>query len=409
MSTHDKTGASTVRLDGAAPAPAGDLSAPAGPAPTPAGRGSRDTGERTRRRWPRLVAALTVIALAGAGAAWWWRGGAAPAGGDAKASGVATTTAPVVKRTLSSMEEVDGTLGFSGADTVAFGRRGTVTWLPEEGAIVKRGGTMFKVDDKPVPLLYGTLPAYRDLRTGVDDGRDVKQLESNLKALGYDPGTVDDHFSSDTREALEDWQEDLGAEETGRFMRGDAALAPGPVRVAELSGTVGGPAGPGAAAMKVTTTTRQVDVDLPANKQALVRAGDAVTITLPDGGTTKGKVSDVSRVAKAPPSSGQGGNGDDDPTVAVTVTLNDPKAAGALDQAPVDVAITTETSKDALAVPIDALLALAEGGYAVEVQDAAGRHLVPVELGLFADDLVEVTVKAGGQALREGMRVVVPV
>ena len=89
----------------------------------------------------------------------------------------------------------------------------------------------------------------------------------------------------------------------------------------------------------------------------------------------------------------------------MTVSLDRPKDTGALDQAPVDVDITTETARNVLAVPVNALLALAEGGYAVEVQEAGGaRHLVPVKLGLFADSLVEV----GGGGLRAGMNVVVP-
>ena len=411
MSGHEEGRAPSVRLDGPAPAagtataPAG-AQAPAGLAPAPAGRAGGDAEARARRRWPRLVAALTLAGVVGAGGAWWWQSGRASAGGDGTAEGaVATSTAPVVRRTLTATEQVDGTLGYSGSDQISFGRQGTVTWLPAEGAKVVRGATIYKVDDEPVPLLYGTLPFWRDLAAGVDNGRDVTQLEQNLKALGYDPGTVDDHFSSATRQALKDWQEDRGVEETGEFRRGDAALAPGPVRIAEQAGTVGGAAAPGQPALKVTATTRQVDVDLPTSKQALVAKGDAVQITLPSGRTIEGRVSEVSRVATAADSDGQDGD-DGETTVGVTITLDDPKAAGALDQAPVDVDITTETSKDALAVPVYALLALAEGGYAVEVDEAGARHLVPVELGLFADGLVEVTVN--GDALREGAQVVVP-
>jgi peptidoglycan hydrolase-like protein with peptidoglycan-binding domain len=298
---------------------------------------------------------------------------------------------------------VDGTLGYADADQLTFGRQGTVTWLPAEGATIGRGGTAYRVDDERVPLLYGTLPPWRDLAVGVDDGRDVTQLEKNLAALGYDPGTVDDHFSSATRDALSAWQEDRGVEATGEFRRGDAAWAPGPIRVAEQAGTVGAAAAPGQPALKVTSTTREVSVDLEASKQTLVARGDAVQVTLPSGRTVRGRVREVSRVAKAADTGDQGGEGGE-PTVEVRISLDDPKAAGALDQAPVDVAITTETSQDALAVPVHALLALAEGGYAVEVDEGGKRRLVPVELGLFADTLVEVT----GPGLREGMRVVVP-
>jgi hypothetical protein len=82
-------------------------------------------------------------------------------------------------------------------------------------------------------------------------------------------------------------------------------------------------------------------------------------------------------------------------------------AGGDLVQAPVNVLITTGTVKNALVVPVNALLALAGGGYAVEVVDGgAVHHLVAVTLGLFddADGLVQVS----GSGVRAGQRVVVP-
>ena len=69
--------------------------------------------------------------------------------------------------------------------------------------------------------------------------------------------------------------------------------------------------------------------------------------------------------------------------------------------------ITTGSVANALVVPVDALLALTGGGYAVEVAGADGaHHLVPVTLGLFddADGLVQVS----GSGLSAGQRVVVP-
>jgi hypothetical protein len=58
-------------------------------------------------------------------------------------------------------------------------------------------------------------------------------------------------------------------------------------------------------------------------------------------------------------------------------------------------------------VPVNALLALAGGGYAVEIVDAAGVHrLVPVSLGLFDDG--QGLVQVSGSRLRAGQRIVVP-
>src|SRR5262249_27846234 len=127
-----------------------------------------------------------------------------------------------------------------------------------------------------------------------------------------------------------------------------------------------------------------------------------VTITLPNGRTTPGRVRAVGKVATAP---AQGSNSA--PTVEVDITPTDPGATGTLDQAPVQVQVITATVRNALVVPVNALLALAGGGYAVEVVAPDGvHHLVPVQLGLFDDTagLVQVT----GSGLAAGQRVMVP-
>ena len=363
------------------------------------------TAVAARRRWRRRLAGLLLVLALGGGLAWWYAARPALGGGgdgDAQASGPGTATAPVVRRTLNSQEKVDGTLGFAGGDNVVNRRQGTITWLAAEGATVSRGQTLYKVDDQRVPLLYGDVPLYRELSVGIDDGNDVTQLERNLAALGYDPGTVDDHFSSATRGAVEQWQEDLGLEATGVLRPGEAAVSPGPVRVGEHKTSVGAPAAQGQPVMAVTSTTRQVSVDLDAARQSYVKLGDKVDITLPNGRTTTGRVSFVSKVART---TGGGRGQDPTTTVSMTVALDRPRDTGALDQAPVEVAITTQTARNVLAVPVNALLALAEGGYAVEAQAASGaRQLMPVRLGLFAGGLVEVR----GTGLRQGMRVVVP-
>ena len=161
---------------------------------------------------------------------------------------------------------------------------------------------------------------------------------------------------------------------------------------------LGGTVGPGAAVLAATTTRRVVSVDLDSAAQTSVKVGDTVDIILPDGtSTTTGVVSEVGTVATA----GQNGG---NPTISVTVTLDDPTATGALDQAPVQVAITTATATDVLAVPVEALVALLEGGYAVEIQQGATQSYVGVKLGLFANGWVEIT----GNGLQAGQTVVVP-
>jgi peptidoglycan hydrolase-like protein with peptidoglycan-binding domain len=354
-----------------------------------------------------LTRRLTVALAAGvmlAGAAWWTSARADGQAGDQDAGAeVATATAPVTRRDLRATEEVDGTLGYGEARLVANQRQGTVTALPSEGAVVTRGRALYRVDGKPVPLLYGRLPAWRELSVGVDNGPDVRQLEQNLVALGYDPDraiTIDDHFTWATRAAVQRWQEVLGLEETGTVRPADAVWQPGPVRVNKLKAAVGDSARPGSPLMEVTDTTRQVTIDLDASRQPYVRAGDRVDLELPGGRTTTGRVASVGKVATVP----GGDGGDATATVELVVSLDDPGATGRLDQAPVDVSITTEVRRGVLAVPVNALLALAEGGYAVEVERDGRRQLIGVETGLFADGQVEVE----GEGLHAGDRVVVP-
>jgi hypothetical protein len=353
----------------------------------------------------RRLAAAASPGMGVAGAAWWTGAGAGDqAGGPEQVDEGATTTAAVTRRTLRAQEEVDGTLGYGGARAVANQRQGTITALPAEGAVVTRGKALYRVDGKPVPLLYGRLPAWRPLSVGVDDGPDVRQLEQNLVALGYDPDraiTVDNHFTWATGAAVRRWQEVLGLDKTGTVRPGDAVWQPGPVRVGKLEAAVGDTARPGGRLLEVTSTTRQVTIDLDASRQPYVRAGDPVDLELPGGRTTTGRVVSVGKVATA--SAGEGGD-DGSPTVELVVSLDKPKATGSLDQAPVGAAITTEVRRGVLAVPVNALLALAEGGYAVEVEREGRRELVGVTTGLFADGQVE--VEGGG--LAAGDQVVVP-
>ena len=131
-----------------------------------------------------------------------------------------------------------------------------------------------------------------------------------------------------------------------------------------MTGSLGGPAsGP---VLTATSDRHVVTISLDVSQESQVKAGDRVTVTLPDGTATPGVVSSVGAVA----TTSQSGSGGTTTTVPVQVTLADPKAAGALDQAPVTVNITTATAHGTLVVPVTALLARSSGGYEVEV---AGR------------------------------------
>ncbi|BCB85749.1 peptidoglycan-binding protein [Phytohabitans suffuscus] len=305
-------------------------------------------------------------------------------------------TAQVTRGTLIQTETVDGTLGYG--DPVAVkGSGGTLTWLPAEGATITRGKTVYKVDDDPVVLLYGAMPLYRPLATDVS-GADVAQFEKNLSALGYGGFTVDDEYTSATADAVERWQEDLGVEETGSVAPGQVVVAPGEIRVAQLQLGKGDQAG--GPVMTYTGTTRTVTVDLEVDKQQLVRKGLAATVELPGGAQVTGTVSAVGTVAvTSSPASG-----DPKTTIDVTVTVGDQKKLGTLDQAPVDVILESDKREGVLTVPLNALVALAEGGYGVQVVEGGTTRYLAVETGMFAGGKVEVS----GDGVTEGMVVGVP-
>ncbi|ETK36194.1 peptidoglycan-binding protein [Microbispora sp. ATCC PTA-5024] len=273
------------------------------------------------------------------------------------------------------------------------GGPGIVTWLPPDGGVIRRGRRVYAADGHAVPLIYGRTPLWRTLSVGAR-GRDVRVVERNLAALGY-PLVVDDRFTWATAQAVKAWQRRLGRPRTGTLTPSDVVVQPGPIRVASRTGRLGGPAsGP---LLTVTGLKRQVVADIPVDRQQLAVRGGKVTITLPGGKTTTGHVTAIGTVAKAA-TTGQPGQGTETATIAVTITLDHPAAAGRLVAAPVTAGFAGAAHKRVLAVPVEALLGQADGTFAVEV---AGR-LVPVELGLFAGGLVEVT------GVAEGTRVQVP-
>jgi len=393
------------------PSAAGTATATGG-APRPA---RRTSAPERRPRWAiALVGAVVVGAVAWIGVGHPF-GGRSPSGGHVD-NADPTATATVVRQSLSEQAQESATLGYSGSYSVVNQVQGTLTWLPALGQIVKNGQALYDVNGQPVVLLTGSTPAYRTLAEGAApsdvEGADVQNLNYDLVALGYitgpDLGSEVDQFGSWTKVGIEDLQRALGLPVTGSLALGSVVFLPTAARITGLgpTDTLGGVAQPGSTVLTATSTSRVVTIDLDASQQGEVAVGDAVTITLPDNQTTPGTVSSVGTVATTP--SGDGGStGTGDPTVTVLVTPDDPAATGSYDQSPVNVSITTASVKDALVVPVDALLALSSGGYALEVIGAHGaRSLVPVSTGLFddADELVAVT----GAGVHAGERIVVP-
>ncbi|SDK21902.1 efflux RND transporter periplasmic adaptor subunit [Nonomuraea jiangxiensis] len=368
------------------------------------GRVEADATSPRRRRRGRgrlaggllVVVAVTGGALVAVNSAGLLDGNAGPS----PSAGVlppATTT--VSRQTLNDTVEADGELGYGPVTTAVSRRAGTITWLPGSGAEITRGKPLYRVDNQPVLLMYGSTPAYRDLRIGTE-GTDVENLERNLRKLGYDGFTVDDEYTYDTAEAVQEWQEDRGLDETGVVELGRVVFAPGEVRVESLEAEEGQPAAPGQRVLTYTGTSKVVTVRMEPEDQRMARKGAKVEVTLPDGKNVNGKVTEVATVIEP----GEGQNDEAETRLEALVSIKEGKSTRGLDKAAVDVTFTASQRKDVLTVPVAALVALREGGYGLEVIEGGKSRYIGVKTGLFAGGRVEVS----GDGLAAGMTVGMP-
>ncbi|MFQ5554183.1 MAG: peptidoglycan-binding protein [Acidimicrobiia bacterium] len=291
--------------------------------------------------------------------------------------------------TESRVEDWQEAMGATVDGTVDLGE---VVFLPGPVEVVAREVEVGDAvnDGTPVLTIEGSTPL---------EGADVLQLEAALTALGFDAGgqvTVDGIFTGETVAAVVAWQTASGMEPDGVVDVGEVVFVDGSVRIAALLSPPGSLVSPGAPVLDVTGNDIVIVAGLPAADQGIVAVGDAVTVELPDNSRVPGSVTEVATVATRV---------DNATFFEVTVELDDASVAGDLDEAPVDVEIVTDSVSGVVAVPVGALLALREGGYAVEVDAGDGvTSLVAVEPGFFADGMVEVV----SDGLRPGMRVVVP-
>jgi len=418
-----------------------------------------DGGSRRLTRRRLAVAAVVAVAAAAVAVVLVSRGHG-KSGAPTTGVPAGDTTAIVARRTLTESSTVDGTLGYGTTLELYDRLAGTFTWLPSVGATVVRGGTLFRVNDLPVVLMYGSVPAYRTLKQGVSAGPDVSQLNSNLIDLGYDPdGAISDleDFSEATATAVRRWQKAEGLSQTGSVELGRVLFAPGARRITAVKVSLGqdppgarkpgvshkpkatdkpkaskspahdasnkSPSKPasgegskspeadgeaptaGEAVLTTTSTQQLVQLKLKAEQQQLAHLGEHAPVTLPSGGTVQGRIIEVGTVASEAKGAederpGSSGEGSGESTIPVTLALDHRVAR--LDQAPVSVELVKSVRRDVLAVPATALTATAGGGYAIEVLEGARRSQLAVTPGMFANGYVQVE----GRGLREGQTVV---
>jgi hypothetical protein len=344
-----------------------------------------------KRRW--LMLGVVAIGAAAVGVTMATR---EPTTAD---SGTTDTTVPretaTVSRTdLIEEEKLRGTLGYGDSKVIGSSASGTITGLPEPGTVLEQGASPWQVDGHVGPaIFYGDLPMWRPLRSGVDDGADVAQLEQNLTDLGFGADlVVDENFDKHTTAAIKAWQESRGFKKTGVVDPLDVVVEHGPVRVAEHRAAVGDKVAP--EIISVTGAQQVVTLDVSLDKVELLSQGAAVEIELPDESRVAGTIVSIGRAATVKEEGSSA-------TIETSVSLQSPVES--LDAAPVDVVVTTTKATGVLVVPIRALVALAEGGYAVERVSGATTQLVAVEPGEFGDGIVAIT----GDGLAEGDTVVV--
>ena len=288
----------------------------------------------------------------------------------------------VLRGDLIETIRVQGTLGHGTALDLGTALDGTLTAIPSAGTVVGLGDELFRIDDLPVVLLHGELPAWRAFSTGMSNGNDVLQLEKSLAKLGYFRLTPDTNFTAATKTAVKYWQKSLGLKQTGSIEHGRVIFSSTDVRVFEAKSKVGTAAS--GEILSATGVKKQISVFLETSQQALAKKKTAVIVSLPGGASEKGTVVSVGAPVE------KEGNAGPTRKIPVSVELVNDMAADELADVPVGVQFTSIKAKDVLQIPASALLAQPGGGFAVEVSQGENILLVPVKTGVFANGLVEV-------------------
>ncbi|MEW9517293.1 peptidoglycan-binding protein [Streptomyces tubercidicus] len=360
---------------------------------------------RERKR-PRgvvvLAAAITVTAVTAGVVIYTGTGKDASAGGRGP-KGPPTTT-EITRTDLVQSKTVDGRLDYAQRRVVKSPVEGTVTKAAESGKTVSLGQRLYERDARPVTLLYGSTPMFRTMKAGAR-GPDVLQLERNLRDLGFGAGLyVDVRYDEATKAAVKQWQKSLDVTANGEVGQGDVVFQRGPVRVVSADAALADSIGPDSKVLTVASTKPVVRAELEAADGALAAKGTKVEIAMPGGDNRRGKVSGV--VAPEDSESGEDGaaasGGSSGDAINVEITLDDGTKIQEKDrQGTLRVKFVSESRKDVLTVPVEAIVALREGGYGLELIQGSKTRMVAVETGLTADGRIEVS----GAGLAEGMKV----
>ncbi|MEU9118795.1 peptidoglycan-binding protein [Streptomyces sp. NPDC048506] len=353
----------------------------------------------TRRTARVAVGAVAAAAAIGAGTL--LLGGGDPDAPAERKGDLPPATTGITRTDLVQSKTVDGHLDYARRRTVKSPVEGTVTKAAEEGRTVRLGQRLYERDARPVILMYGQTPAFRAMKVG-DRGPDVLQLERNLRDLGFGSGLyVDTRYDRGTEAAVKSWQKSLGIETAdGTVGKGDVVFQPGAVRVVAADAALADQIGPEKTVLTVASTEPVVRAQLDQNDVALTSRGTKVEVTLPSGRTVGGKVAGTVR-----PEASEGAGGSSQEGITVEVTPDGPRSALASEdsKATASVRFISESRRNVLTVPVEAVVALRgeHGGYGLQIVQGRTSRMVRVTTGMTADGRIEVS----GGGITEGMKV----
>ena len=251
---------------------------------SPSGRGRRARIAAASALVIAVAAALYLVLVSGSN-------GARSTNGNSASRYTGSTT--VQRRNLVEEDTESGTLGHPHSFTVYNRVSGTITWLPSAGDVIKPGQTLFRVDNKPVLLMDGTTPAYRDLSSSDSPGPDILALNANLVDLGYNPDgiVVDDTWQAATTAAVKELQYDLGEGRSGKILLGKIVFLPGKQLVSSVLGSVGSTVSltdpsPHAEFVSLDTTTDTTAATDTTDPTATTTTADTTTTTTTVATTT---------------------------------------------------------------------------------------------------------------------------
>jgi hypothetical protein len=338
----------------------------------------------------RVVAVLAVAAAVGVSAlaVSRWSGDAEAAALSAESEAASVhETATVRRGSLSTERDFSAAVSFGDEWTIGTAASGTVTQSHPTGSVVGFGDEIARVDDKPITLAEGSMPMYRELfkvdtrsrdengdRVKLMIGSDVEQLQRFLISEGFDADEsleVDGVFGGTTQRAVKAWQEAVGLSATGRVDNTQLLFESDPIRLASTSRV-----GDQFSGLRATAAESLVLVDTSTRDRSALPVGASVEVDI-NGQTFAATVTGQKQVTS------------DDGSAIWRTTVDTGDAVDGETTA-ATVSVVQIVADDVLLVPVGALLALGEGGFALEVPTGDSTRLIPVEVGEVLDGFAEV-------------------